>query len=647
MRCVGVLSREYVRAVLLGLPYLAAVVVSPGTLAQEAPTVQQIETSNYYTIRQAVLSNGLAIEQSIIHGPPVPPPQYGMERQFAATDEIERGIAQARLLSVPAFTWMLGCSAVSGGMIAAYYDRNGYPNIYTGPSNGGVMPTTSATWPTWVDAAGATYPNNPLIASRMGIDGRVSRGTINDYWVQYDSAATDPYVANGWSQHTWGESIGDFMFTSQSAYGNKDGSTGFWSYSSSARLTCDTLASYGFSDGTLGRRNFYLARGYSVTDCYNQKTDNVISGGFAFPEYQAEIDAGHPVMLNLLGHTVVGVGYDTATGNTVYLQDTWDTAVHSMTWGTSYSGMPLQSVSIVNLSPVAAVTYQLDVSTTGASGVPVAGLPIEYSGTTNYSRTGITGGTTVQLTAPASAGNAAFTSWSGCSAVSGLVCNIAMDSNKSVTATYRAPLSNNDAVTLSGAYSSETIFAIAVPAGATSLVVSLSGGSGDADLYLRQGAMPTLSQFVCRPGVSGNNETCTVASPASGTWYIMVRGNAAYSGVLLSAGYTLPIGVPTAPTITGIASGGKRLSITFSPPGSNGGASIVSYTATCVSSGQPARFSSSTTSPVVVRQLTAGQAYSCSVVATNSAGFTGPASKAAVAIPGRLVSVAPIWLLLE
>lgn len=57
-------------------------------------------------------------------------------------------------------------------------------------------------------------------------------------------------------------------------------------------------------------------------------------------------------MLNLLGHTVVGVGYDDATSPpTVYLHDTWDTSVHSMTWGGtySYSGMVLKSVSIVRL----------------------------------------------------------------------------------------------------------------------------------------------------------------------------------------------------------------------------------------------------------------------------------------------------------
>jgi YD repeat-containing protein len=101
-------------------------------------------------------------------------------------------------------------------------------------------------------------------------------------------------------------------------------------------------------DGTYGRKLFYEARGYTVTDCYSQKTDNTITGGFSFAQYKAEIDAGRPVLLNLQGHSIVGVGYDDSS-NTVYIHDTWDNSNHTMTWGGSYSGMALLSVSIVSL----------------------------------------------------------------------------------------------------------------------------------------------------------------------------------------------------------------------------------------------------------------------------------------------------------
>ena len=212
------------------------------------------------------------------------------------------------------------------------------------------MPLDNSSWPTWSDGY-ATYPNLPLAASHQGVDGRASKGSIDDYWVKYNSSASDPYITGGWTQHTWSDAIGDYMKTSQSAYSNTDGSTTFWNYtSSSSRLTCDQMVTQNLTnDGTYGRKLFYQARGYTVTDCYNQKTDNTVSGGFSFSQYKAEIDAGRPVMINVTGHTMVGVGYDSAT-NTVYLHDTWDYSTHSMPWGGSYSGMTMLSVSIVNIA---------------------------------------------------------------------------------------------------------------------------------------------------------------------------------------------------------------------------------------------------------------------------------------------------------
>lgn len=76
-----------------------------------------------------------------------------------------------------------------------------------------------------------------------------------------------------------------------------------------------------------------------------------------------------------------------------------------------------------------------------------------------------------------------------------------------------------------------------IPAGVTSMSVSISGGSGDADLYMRYGANPTTSTFDCRPFTSGNNETCTFNNPAAGTWHIGIRGYRAYSGVTLNYSY--------------------------------------------------------------------------------------------------------------
>ena len=62
----------------------------------------------------------------------------------------------------------------------------------------------------------------------------------------------------------------------------------------------------------------------------------------------------------------------------------------------------------------------------------------------------------------------------------------------------------------------------------------MSGGSGDADLYVRQGAQSTTSSYDCRPYKNGNSEVCTFNSPAAGTWYFDIRGYSAASGVTLN-----------------------------------------------------------------------------------------------------------------
>jgi PKD repeat protein len=62
---------------------------------------------------------------------------------------------------------------------------------------------------------------------------------------------------------------------------------------------------------------------------------------------------------------------------------------------------------------------------------------------------------------------------------------------------------------------------------------TISGGTGDADLYVRAGAAPTTSSYNCRPYSSGNSETCTFTPTANTTYYVRVRAYAAFSGVTL------------------------------------------------------------------------------------------------------------------
>ncbi len=93
------------------------------------------------------------------------------------------------------------------------------------------------------------------------------------------------------------------------------------------------------------------------------------------------------------------------------------------------------------------------------------------------------------------------------------------------------PVSN-----LSGSTGETQEFYLVVPADATKVTFTMSGGSGDADLYVRFGSKPTTSAYDCRPYTGGNNETCEFNAQA-GTYYVMVRAYNTYSGVSLVGSY--------------------------------------------------------------------------------------------------------------
>lgn len=88
---------------------------------------------------------------------------------------------------------------------------------------------------------------------------------------------------------------------------------------------------------------------------------------------------------------------------------------------------------------------------------------------------------------------------------------------------------------ISGARNQWVDYQLDVAAGQRRLLVRISGGTGDADLYVRRGANPTTSSYDCRPYRNGNDETCTINNPAAGTYFIRLRGYRAFSGVTLQA----------------------------------------------------------------------------------------------------------------
>jgi vibriolysin len=94
------------------------------------------------------------------------------------------------------------------------------------------------------------------------------------------------------------------------------------------------------------------------------------------------------------------------------------------------------------------------------------------------------------------------------------------------------------------------LYRIAVPAGKTSVSFVLAGGTGDADIYVQRATPPTSTVHVAPGCTSANpnppsscssegpdtNESVTVANPAKGTWYVLIK-SFVYSGATLTATY--------------------------------------------------------------------------------------------------------------
>jgi hypothetical protein len=299
---------------------------------------QQFVTPDQFIQTQTIINGKEAVTIKV---PGTPPPSFRMP--------ITQPAKSAVLLSnVPAYDWSFGCSATSASMMAGYYDNNGYPVVYTGPANGGLAPQDNSLWGT-ATINGQVQSLCPLSATMMGLDGRTTRGHVDDYWT--GNSDPDPFITNGWTQHTYGDCTGDFMKTNQSSFGNIDGSTIFTYF-----VDGGAFGNISDGDGGYGLKLFFESRGCPVTGYYNQYIlgYNGLTQGFGFNDYTSMIDMGFPVMIQVAGHTMLGVGYD-LTGNKVLLHDTWDYGLHEMVWGDSYAGMQHYGVTVISF-PCPAVT---------------------------------------------------------------------------------------------------------------------------------------------------------------------------------------------------------------------------------------------------------------------------------------------------
>lgn len=271
------------------------------------------------------------------------------------------------------------------------------------------------------------------------------------------------------------------------------------------------------------------------------------------------------------------------------------TTTHSATASITVTAAPPPDFTVA-VSPASQAIAQgasgtYTVATTPLNGsvqsvaLSVSGLPGGVTGT--FSPATVTAGGSSTLTlavaSTATASSSTFT-------VTGTSGAVQHSANASVTVTTASGVAVlNDGVpvsTISGATGSQQFWVLDVPAGKDTVVFTISGGSGDADLYVRRGAQPTTSVYDCRPFLAGNNETCTFNAPAAGQYYVMLRGFAAFSGVTLTGRTTVTPALVNDVPVTNIggASGSQQFwklavaagktSVTFTISGGTGDADL-------------------------------------------------------------------------
>ena len=320
---------------------------------------------NPYVVR-SFWKNGKPIDQIIVPGKP---PK--IKAKVVKVPEPNPAAGINVLINVPAFTWCYGCSATSAAMIMGHYDNNGYPDMYAGPTNGGLCPMNNEIYWGHTFYPSVTCGECPLSATHEGIDGRTIDGHADDYWIDYGDPGPDPYIIYGWPEHIPGDCTADYMGTNQSKYNCSDGVTYFFFYPDGSPLYDYTGSEPTNRDGCHGMKLFVNSRGYPVTSNFSQliypnPVYTGITHGFTFDDFKNEIDAGRPVMIQIEGHSMVGYGYDDSS-YTIYIHNTWDNSDHSMIWGGKYSGMRHYGVTVLRVKPISE-TYAISGKVTLSGG---------------------------------------------------------------------------------------------------------------------------------------------------------------------------------------------------------------------------------------------------------------------------------------
>lgn len=257
-----------------------------------------------------------------------------------------QGERDVYITGVPDYNWYYGCFGTGSGNLMGYWDRNGFPDIYTGPVNGGLAP---------LNTSGANEQIYTLWASRAGYGGRASNnwGHVDDYYAAYMSI-NNPYRLAGRQPHT-NDCIGDFMGLSHYNWTNLNGECNgninafAFNYFDTSGVRRQNFAAP-TPDIQSGLRAYLQYCGYDA-DIISQVADvypkTPAGRGFNFFDFMQCIDAGFPVLLQLQinsyargdgtnpdFHAILGYGYQDYGGSAkdIYVHNSWAQGEKIYSW---------------------------------------------------------------------------------------------------------------------------------------------------------------------------------------------------------------------------------------------------------------------------------------------------------------------------
>ena len=96
---------------------------------------------------------------------------------------------------------------------------------------------------------------------------------------------------------------------------------------------------------------------------------------------------------------------------------------------------------------------------------------------------------------------------------------------------------------IGGQEGTELLFTMELPASSPGTIeVTLSGGTGDVDLYVQHGPRPvSRDDYKCQSGNPTTTERCVINAAEPGTYYILLYAYSTFSGTTLLVKTGLPV----------------------------------------------------------------------------------------------------------